>query len=541
MTKITIDPITRIEGHLKVEVDVDGGQVTGAQVSGTMARGIEKLLVGKDTRDATYVTERLCGVCFAAHGWTSSICVENAHGTTALPEAARLLRNLIVGACWLHDHPLHFYHLSALDYLDLSVLANYNGTDTYINKIKNLVIAEVSNPPVEGEYAGPLVPHYAADAFCINDLDTVVAAVSHYLDALQMQVKAKKMSAIFGGKQPHQSGIITGGVTQLPTIEQISQFRSMLTEQVNFINNVYVNDVVALGTGPLLGLATSNVGVGYQNYLSYGGFPEANGDFLYPVGAVVNGNLVASTRTAIEPAITEDVTNGWYTAGTGGHPSQTIQDFNLDKAGAYSFVKAPRFNGQPMEVGPLARMMVAINRPDHPAYNHSAVQTLISLVQQGVQPGAVARHAARALETQMLCDAMPQWLNQIETIIQGAGGKGSGQTVQIHDTAHWDPPATGQGYGMTEAPRGALGHWIKITDHKIERYACVVPTTWNAAPKDAAGLIGPYEKALIGCPIPDPDNPINVGRIIRSFDPCIACAVHLVTPDGDVKKFIVGQ
>jgi len=538
MATITIDPLTRIEGHLKVEVNVSDGVVTDAKVSGTMARGIEQLLVGKDPRDATYVTERICGVCFAAHGWTSSIAVESAHGTTNLPNAARLLRNLIVGACWLHDLPLHFYHLSALDYLDLSVLANYTGSDTYINKVKNLVISELNYPPVEGQYAGPLLPTYQADGFCINDLTTVASAVGHYLDALQMQVKAKKMSALFAGKQPHQSGIIAGGVTQAPSLDQRNLFRTMLNEQISFINNVYVNDVLTLGTGPLLGLATSTVGVGYQNYLSYGGFPEANGSFLYPEGAVVNGSLAASTRSAIETLITEDVTNGWYVSGTGGHPSQTVQDFDLNRTGAYTFVKAPRYNGQPMEVGPLARMMAAIKRPSHPAYNHSAVQTFISLVQQGVQPGAVARHAARALETQMLCDAMLRWLDELDSALNTPGGGGG--NITIHDTAHWDPPNSGQGFGMTEAPRGALGHWIRIDNQKINRYACVVPTTWNASPADSSQVIGPFEKALIGCPVPDTDNPINVGRIIRSFDPCMACAVHLIKPNGDVKKFVVG-
>lgn len=538
MTQITIDPITRIEGHLKVEINVTDGVVSDARVSGTMARGIEKLLAGRDPRDATYVTERICGVCFCAHGWTSSIAVEHAHGTTQLPEAARILRNLIAGSCWLHDHPLHFYHLSALDYLDLSVLVNYNGTDTYINKIKDLVLSEVNNPPVDGQYAGPLLPTYNADSNCINDLDTVVACVQHYLDALLMQVKAKKMSAIFAGKQPHQSGIVAGGVTQLPTKNQRLLFQSMLNEQINFINNTYVNDVVTLGTGPLLGLATSTVGVGHPNFLAYGGFPESDGSFLYPEGALVNGNLVGNTRNSIESAITEDVTNAWYTSTGAGHPSLTSQEFALDKAGAYTFVKAPRYSGQPMEVGPLARMMVAINRPDHPAYNHSATQTFLSLVQQGVQPGAVARHAARALETQILCDAMVRWTNELNQIIEGGQG-GAGMQVEIHDTAHWDPPATGQGYGMTEAPRGALGHWIKIADQKIDKYACVVPSTWNASPQDSAGVRGPYEEALMGCPIPDPDNPINVGRIIRSFDPCLACAVHIITPDGNMKKFIV--
>jgi hydrogenase large subunit len=514
-----------------------------------MARGIEALLVGRDPRDATYVTERICGVCFGAHGWTSCLAVETAHGTNKLPEAARLLRNLIVGACWLHDHPLHFYHLSALDYLDLTVLADYEGSDTYIQKIRDLAVLEITNPPVEGEHAGPLLPHYAYDAFCINDLDLVVHCVQSYLDALVMQVKAKKMSAMFAGKQPHQSGMVVGGVTQLPSLAKISEFRDMLNDQIDFINNVYVSDVVTLGTGPLLAVATSQHGVGHQNYLAYGGFPESNNSFTYPEGAIVNGTLVASNRATIEAGLSEDITSSFYQAGTGGDPAVTPQIFDLDKAGAHSFVKAPRFNGNPMEVGPLARMMVAINRPEHPAHSHPATQQLISLVNAGVQPGTVARHAARALETQILCDRMLAWLDDLETLIadgdgedvvmdHGPGGGGHGGAVKIHDTAHWDPPQSSDVcYGMTEAPRGALAHWVKIDDYKIGHYACVVPTTWNASPTDAGGNKGPYEQALMS--LSGIATPLNIVRVIRAFDPCIACAVHVIKPDGDVEKYMI--
>ncbi|MBN2443452.1 MAG: nickel-dependent hydrogenase large subunit, partial [Spirochaetales bacterium] len=507
-----------------------------AKASGTMARGIENLLAGKDPRDATYVTERICGVCFSAHGWTSSLAVEKAHGTESIPEAARLLRNLITGACWLHDHMLHFYHLSAVDYLDLGVLSQYAGNDTYLNKIKAQLIAELNNPPLEGEYIGPFLPSYTPDDYSIRDLDTVATLVSHYLEALTMQVKAKKMSALFGGKQPHQSGIVAGGVTQLPLRIKRDEFQLLLNELRTFIEQVYVADVLEVGTGPLAPLATSNLGVGYNNYISYGGFPEYDGHYLYPEGAIINNTLTEISRTAMEPLITEDVTRSWYVPGSGGHPSSTLQEFDLDKIGAYSFVKAPRYKGQPMEVGPLARMIIAANRPEEKAYFHNGVQTFIGLVNQGVQPGAVARHAARALETLMMCDALQRWLDQLNSLIRGP----KSQMIPIHDTTHWDPPETGNGYGMTEAPRGALGHWVSIKDRKIEHYSCVVPTTWNASPLDEYGIPGPYEKALIGCPVPDPDNPINVGRIIRSFDPCIACAVHIISPKKDVKQFIIG-
>jgi hydrogenase large subunit len=500
-----------------------------------MARGIENLLKGKDTRDAPYITERICGVCFTAHGWTSSMAVEHAHGTLQIPDAARLIRNLIAGAAWLHDHVLHFYHLSALDYLDVTALRNYTGSDVYLNKLKLLVDKEIANPPVDGQYAGPLVPTYAPDGYCISDTDTVAGLVQHYLSALQIQSKAKKLSAILGGKQPHQSGIVPGGVTSLPTIEQLDQFAALLDEVAEFINAIYIPDVVYLANGPLESLARSSVGVGYQNYLAYGGFNEAGSGLMFPEGAMVDGVLVTTSRMEMEAGISEDITRGWYTQNSGGHPSASEQVFNLDKSSAYSFVKAPRFNGHAMEVGPLARMMVMLNRADHPAYNHPSVQQFKNYIDQGFQPGAVTRHLARALETRVLIDSIYRWLTALSAIVS------SGQQTQIHDTDHWEPPANGTGYGLSEAPRGALGHWINISDSRISNYACVVPTTWNASPRDDADQPGPFEKALENCPVPDEDNPINIGRIIRSFDPCIACAVHLITPGGNVKRYAVGE
>jgi Ni,Fe-hydrogenase I large subunit len=377
------------------------------------------------------------------------------------------------------------------------------------------------------------MPTYSPDDFCIADLDTVVSAVSHYLDALQMQAKAKKLSALFGGKQPHQSGIIPGGVTALPSSSTRALFGEMLAEQASFIRDVYVQDVLTLGTGPLLALATSDVGVGHQNYLSFGGFPQGDGSFLYPQGALVDGALVATSRDEIEPVLSEDISGAWYASPSAGHPSASEQSFDLAKPDAYSFVKAPRFQGHPMEVGPLARMMVALQRPEHPTNSHEAVRTFADLVDQGVQPGAVARHAARALETIILCDAMKAWLDELEALA------GSSNTVEIHDTQHWDPPSTGIGFGLTEAPRGSLGHWVEIAGKKISHYACVVPTTWNASPTDQQGIRGPFEQALLGCPVPDANNPINVGRVLRSFDPCMACAVHLITPSRDATRFAI--
>ncbi len=275
------------------------------------------------------------------------------------------------------------------------------------------------------------------------------------------------------------------------------------------------------------------MGVGYQNYLSFGGFPDPSDpegmDYLYPAGAIVNGSLVATNPVDIEAALSEDVTRGWYVAGAGGDPYDGNQEFDLNKAGAYTFSKAPRYNGSPMEVGPLARMMVMVHR----GVAHPAVQSFIGLVNAGVQPNAVARHAARALETRMVCEAMVRWLDELEARIA------SGDNI-IHDTAHWDPLATpSQGYGFVEAPRGALGHWIKTDNSVIANYAMIVPTTWNVSPRDASGAIGPIENALIGCPVPDEDNPNNIVRIVRSFDPCIACAVHVVNADGKATEITI--
>ncbi len=531
MAQLIIDPVTRIEGHLKIDVNIENNLIDYANLSGTMARGIENLLIGKDSRDAVYVTERICGVCFTAHGWASSIAVEKAHGTTNLPEATYLIRNLIAGGAWLHDHPLHFYHLSALDFIDITVLGEYTGADANLIKVKNLVNKEIANPPVDGSFAGPFVPTFAPDEYSIRDLDTVATLVLHYIKALEIQSKAKKMSAIFGGKQPHQSSIIPTGVTLFPSSAQRAQYREILDELSSFVNDVYVSDVLSLGTNELFELAQTDLGVGYQNYLSNGAFQGSDGSKIYPAGVVINGNLVETDTAVIEANITEDVSSAWYNSVSAGHPSISKQEFDLDKD-AYSFVKAPRYNNQPMEVGPLARMIVASKQPNHPAYSHPAVQQFIGLIEAGVKPGVVARHAARALETQILCDSMYNWLDRLDELAS------SGETT-IQDTSHWNPPTSGSGTGLTEAPRGALGHWINITNSKIGNYACVVPTTWNASPKDSNGFNGPMEEALLGCPIPDESNPINIGRIIRSFDPCLACAVHTVSPKGDLTPFLI--
>ena len=514
--RIVVDPVTRIEGHLKVEVEIAGGKIVDARSSGTMARGFEVLLEGRDPRDATYVTERICGVCAGSHGWVSSVALDNAYGVE-LPTGGRILRNLILGAMWLHDHPLHFYHLSALDYLDVLAVAGYQGHDPALNATRDKLVALVK----AGD-TSPLTPRYQPDEFSVKDPEIVTAAVAHYLKALEMQAKAKKMSAIFGGKQPHQSSIVVGGVTMMPNAQRLAEFRSMLLDQLDFVEKVYLPDVLAFGTGPLLPLAQLGVGGGRGNFLSYGVFPEDNkaGQNFLPAGVITNGQL-AQVQPVDQRKVTEAVHHSWYAESIGTkHPWEGRTAYDLDKADAYSFIKAPRYDGQAMEVGALARMLVLKPPP-----------LMQAITTYKIKVGAVARHAARAVETVLLARRMLVWIDELAAEL----GSGKGR---IHDTAHWETPAEAQGIGMLEAPRGALGHWVKIADKKIKHYQIVVPTTWNCSPRDEKGQRGPVEEALIGTPVPDPKNPINVVRVIRSFDPCIACAVHVIEPrSNEILKF----
>jgi Ni,Fe-hydrogenase I large subunit len=516
--KIVVDPVTRIEGHLKITVEVEDGKVKDAWSSGTMARGFEVLLQGKDPRDAPFVTSRFCGVCYSVHQMASARALDEAFGAK-IPWPATLLRNLVMGAEYIYDHVLHFYHLSALDYIDIMAVAAYKGRDRGLNAVKDKVVSLV-----KAKDTFPLTPRYKPDQYCVTDPDMVTSAVKHYIDALYMQAKARNMGAIFGGRQPHYQSIIVGGFTQLPDANQVARFRAMLDEQAEFVNEVYVPDVLAFGTGPLFPLAKAGIGGGHPNYMSYGAFQldQASKNLVFPPGVIMGLDPANIKVDPFDPdKVTESVKYSWYQDRSPAHPYKGETKYDLDKKDGYSFVKAPRYNGKPMEVGPLARMLVAKN-PD-----------LLGLVGKGVKPGAVARHAARAIETKLIVDACYGWLDQLLSEMTKPGFK-------IHDAAHYEPPKSGTGAGFYEAPRGALGHWVKIKDRKIDNYQAVVPSTWNASPRCDKQYRGQYEESLIGVPVPDADNPINVVRVIRSFDPCLACAVHLIDPKtNEIRKFLV--
>lgn len=514
--RIIVDPVTRIEGHLAVEVEIENGKVKNAWSKGTMFRGLEVLLQGKDPRDASYVTDRVCGVCSGSHQWASALCLDDAFGAK-VPDGGRLVRNLIIGAIWLHDHPLHFYHLSALDYLDVMAIAQYKGKDAGLNKVKDKIVRLV-----QAGDTSPLTPRYEPDEFCVKDPEIVTMAVAHYLKALEMQAKAKRMAALLGGKVPHNAAIVVGGVTMFPEMQQLQEYRSMLMEQIDFLENVYVKDVLLFGTGPLLPLAKAGLGASAGNYMSYGAFAGKEvGDFLLPAGVIYDSkfNDVKPINAAL---IKEYVGYSYYEDSKGLHPTEGVTKVSPDKEKAYSFVKSPRYEGRAIEVGPLSRMLIA--KPD----------AFMGLVNAGVKPGVVARHAARAIETITLANQIVKWLDELMALV--ATGK-----CDIHDTNAWNVPDSAQGAGMNEAPRGALGHWINIKDKKIDNYQLVVPSTWNFSPRDDSGVLGPVEQALIGAPVPDVNNPINVVRIVRSFDPCLSCAIHIIEPSSNrILKYQIG-
>jgi Ni,Fe-hydrogenase I large subunit len=517
--RIVVDPMTRIEGHLRIEVEVENGVVKDAWSAGTMARGWEVLLQDRDPLDAPYVTSRVCGVCEGVHAIASAQALDDAFGTE-IPEAGRIMRNLFCGGLYLHDHFIHFYVLSALDYLDIMAVAGYKGSDPALVALKDKIVALV-----ERGDTSPFTPRYEPDEFCINDPETVTTLVSHYVKSIELKAKSQKMLNLICGVQPHPNSITAGGCTATPSVEELYEFRELWEEQVKFVNEVYLPDVVAVGTGPLLPLATMGLGDTGGNYMCYPMFPrnDATGpaDIAFggsnPLvgGGAITGGALNPSQPVDYSRITEAIEHSWYDYPTGVkalHPSEGVTEFNVHKEGAYSFLKSPRYDGEPMEVGPLARGLV--NR----------YPELMSLVDAGAKPGAVARHFCRAVESKLVGEAGLAWIDRLIEIAT------AGPIIGMKDNP---VPRSGSGMGVWDAPRGALGHWVTVQDHRIKNYQLVVPSTWNASPRDEKGVRGPYEQSLIGCPVPDTENPINVVRIIRSFDPCLACAVHLIDPESN--------
>ncbi|MHC4617009.1 MAG: nickel-dependent hydrogenase large subunit [Planctomycetota bacterium] len=481
---IKIDPITRIEGHMGIEAVIDDGVVKEAKSCGTLFRGFEIILRGRDPRDACRLTQRICGVCPTAHATASSLCIDEAFGLTdKVPDNGKLIRALIFGSNFLQSHVLHFYHLAALDYVDAAAAV--------------------------GELA-PFVPRYEGDYRVPSEVNAEL--VNHYVEALDVRRKCQEMLAIFGGKMPHNVGIVPGGVTEKPTEDKITNFLWRLNEIRGFIENTYIPDVIAVAK---LYSDYFEVGAGCKRLLSYGGF-ELPGGKLFATG-IVSPDLKAEAFA--KESITEDVKHSWYSdSDSGKNPAEGETAPQLRKKAAYSFLKSPRYEGKVCEVGPLARMVNNYVQGDGKV--KEMVDSVLGEFKAGVGAlySVLGRHAARAIEAKLVGDAMVDWLQAL---------KPAEPTIVEHEI-----PETGQGAGLAEAPRGSVGHWISVKDKKTERYQVITPTAWNASPKDDKDQPGAVEQAITGTKVKDKENPFELVRIVRAFDPCLACSIHLLDARG---------
>jgi [NiFe] hydrogenase large subunit/hydrogenase large subunit len=555
MTHVVVDPVTRIEGHLRIEAQVENGAVNDAWSSSTMFRGIEIILKGRDPRDAWAFTQRICGVCTTVHAIASIRAVENAIGARP-PSNARILRNLVMASQMVHDHVVHFYHLHALDWVDVvsaleadpaqtaslaqSISDWPKSSATYFAGVKERLATFVQRGQL-GPFANAYWGH---PAYRLPPAANLLA-VAHYLEALDWQRDFARIHAVLGGKNPHLQSFLVGGMATpvdpdsqaAINVGSIAFMRQLVAQAHDLVTKVYIPDVLAVAS---FYKDWAGHGSGVGNYMVYGEYPETDGadaPLFLPSGVIRARDL--SNVESLDPAkISEFVTHSWYeyAGGDAGglhpfegetRPSYTGPEPPYDRLhtdGKYSWLKSPRYDGEPMEVGPLSRMLVSYAR------GNSRVRELVGVVLGHLGVGAEAlfstlgRIAARAIETQVLVERLDGWLDEL------ADNMGRGE-LAIHDNSRWDPsswPAECTGAGFHEAPRGALGHWVHIRNGEIANYQCIVPSTWNAGPRDASGNRGPYEQALLGTPVADPDQPLEILRTVHSFDPCMACGVHVV-------------
>jgi hydrogenase large subunit len=560
--RIVVDPITRIEGHLRIEADIENGRITDAFSSGTMVRGIERILKGRDPRDAWAFVGRVCGVCTTVHSLASCRAVEDAL-QIVIPPNAELVRNIMFCAQYMHDHVVHFYHLHAMDWVDVvdALKADPKKTSEIAQSISNW---PKSSPGyfsdlqkrigkfVESGQLGIFANGYWGHPAYKLPSEVNLIGLAHYLEALEWQKEIVKVHAIFGGKNPHPNYLVGGmacsiGLDDVSAInaERLAYVGDLLAQGKRFIEQVYIPDLLAIA--PYY-LDWGAIGGGLGNYLAYGDLP-ANGyndetSFKFPSGAILGKNLgeVFEVDLRKDDEIQEFAANSWYNYSGGDnvglHPWEGETDINytgpkppydnLNFDQAYSFLKTPRWKGNAMEVGPLARMLVgyARGREDFKEVVDAALSAL------GVPATALfstlGRTAARGLETQLIIQWAMEFYEQLLTNIR------NGDT-RMADTSKFDPKrweAEARGVGHTEAPRGALAHWIVIKDQKIDNYQLVVPTTWNASPRDPEGKQSAYESSLMDTPVANEEQPLEILRTVHSFDPCMACAVHLYDEEG---------
>jgi hydrogenase large subunit len=562
--RVVVDPITRIEGHLRIEAQMDGDRIAQAYSAGTMVRGIEIILRGRDPRDAWAFAQRICGVCTLVHGIASVRAVENALDYQ-IPPNAQLIRNLMIAAQYVHDHVMHFYHLHALDWVDVvsGLSADPKATSELAQSLSSYpksspgYFADVKKKLKDFVDAGQLgifaKAYWGHPAYKLPP-EANLMAVAHYLEALAWQRDVARLHAVFGGKNPHPNFLVGGVPCPIDlnsdsaiNAERLSLVQDIIKKMRNFVDQVYLPDTLAVAG---FYKDWGGRGEGLGNFLTYGDLPEKGMDdpssYLIPAGVILNRDLNTVHEVDMHAAdhIQEYVAHSWYDY-TGGkdqglHPYDGETQLNytgptppyehLDVEQSYSWLKSPRWKGHAMEVGPLARVLMLYAR------GHEGTKDLVNMTLKKLDIpkealfSTLGRTAARTLETKIIADNMQVWYDNLVANIK------AGDTKTFNEIL-WEPsrwPKQARGVGFMEAPRGALAHWIVIEAGKIANYQAVVPSTWNAGPRDAGGHPGAYEAALQdNHTLYDVKAPVEILRTIHSFDPCIACAVHISDPDGE--------
>jgi hydrogenase large subunit len=571
--RIVVDPVTRIEGHMRVEVNVDADNVIRNAVStGTMWRGIEVILKGRDPRDAWAFTERICGVCTGTHALTSVRAVENALGI-AIPENANSIRNIMQLTLQVHDHLVHFYHLHALDWVDVvsALSADPKATSALAQSISDWPLSSPGyfrdlqgrlKKFVESGQLGPFKNGYWGHAAYKLPPEANLMAVAHYLEALDFQKEIVKIHTVYGGKNPHPNWLVGGvpspinvdgtGAVGAINMERLNLVSSIIDQAIAFTEQVYLPDLKAIGSFYKDWLHGG--GLSSTSVMSYGDIPEHANDYSeaslkLPRGVILNGKLdeIHPIDLGNPDEVQEFVTHSWYKypdETKGLHPWDGVTEPHfelgpnargtktnieaLDEAAKYSFIKSPRWKGHAVEVGPLARYVIGYAQGK--AEFKEPVDKLLTDLGLPLTAlfSTLGRTAARALECQWAARQLRYFQDKLVATIKAGD-------LSTANTDKWTPdtwPKEAKGVGFTEAPRGALGHWIKIKDGKIDNYQAVVPTTWNGSPRDPEGNIGAFEAALLDTPMADPEKPLEILRTLHSFDPCLACSTHVMSEDG---------
>ncbi|MDP3849847.1 MAG: nickel-dependent hydrogenase large subunit [Luteolibacter sp.] len=562
--RIVVDPVTRIEGHLRIEAEVKDGKIIDAWSAGTMVRGLEIILKGRDPRDAWAFAERVCGVCTTVHALASVRSVEDALDIK-IPPNAELIRNIMFCTQYIHDHVVHFYHLHALDWVDVvsALKADPAATSQLAQKLSKYpksspnYFAEVRKRLtkfVESGQLGIFANGYWGHPAYKLPPEANLMAVAHYLEALEWQKEIVRIHTIFGGKNPHPNYLVGGAPCSINldeanaiNAERLAFVGQALQRGLEFVEQVYIPDVLAVA--PFY-LDWAGIGGGLENYLCYGDLPSNGfsdiGSFKFPRGAILGRDLskVHEVDPKDDTGVREFIDHSWYEySGEGGkHPWQGETKLkysgpkppyeHLDVDAKYSWLKTPRWKGHAMEVGPLARMLVGY------ASGQSEIKEAVTEALAALKAGpevlfsTLGRTAARAIESKLAARWGLEFFDQLLANIK------AGDT-RTFNKERWEPstwPSEARGVGCSEAPRGALAHWLVIKDKKIENYQLVVPSTWNASPRDGKGQRSAYEASLIGTPVHDPQQPLEIIRTIHSFDPCLACAVHLYEDNKEIAR-----